>query len=492
LNYRQNEIDEFRCILVSLEPQVVFNWSENEAGKSALGRSARRKPRTGPARRQGALQARLVRLWQKLAAEKQAPALDRFLARELGRLDGLPRTDRLWLGDLITDGVRFGALTVFCESWRRDNTEIGVTPQERLAKHPLPAGPALWRRLTQLPVPIVFFWTFMRKRLTGTELPVIAAPGPGAAEIWKVMRETAPGSEAVAVRALWAGLPPSLQPLLQARAELSGWTAADLLGFCDRHALRPPVGLRVLQPGQLAALAAELQEAGFSVAGRSPSLAVRGSRGVYELAAYRQGVCEIQDRASQEIGDAVGVRPGQIVWDCCAGAGGKSLQLAAVMGGRGEVLATDLYDNKLQDLRKRAARANLTNIRTVVWDGLTLPDFGDAATAQGGFDRVLVDAPCSGSGTWRRNVDGRLRFETGPIANLAQVQQQLLALAAKAVRPGGQLVYATCSWLPQENEAVVAAFSAAHPRWRLLRQSLHGSPTADADTTFTGIVERPA
>ncbi len=467
-----------------------------------MGRSPRKKPRPGPAHRhrpanrqssgnrQAVLQDKLVFLWQKLAAERTPPALDRFLGKELGRLDGLPRTDRLWLGDLLTDAMRFGALTVFCEQWRRDGWLEETSVLARLDENPLPAGPELWRRLTRLPVGVIFYWTFMRKRLTGVEMPPVAPSGPGAGAIWKVMRETAADSKYVELRALWAGLPPALLPELKSRSDHSGWTKSQAIEFCDRHALRPPVGLRVLQPEHWASLQNELNAADFSVEGVCPSVAVRGPSGVYELAAYRQGVCDIQDRASQAIGDAVNAQPGDLIWDCCAGAGGKSLQLAAAVGEQGEVLATDLYDNKLRDLRKRAGRANLTNIRAVVWDGMQLPKFDKNVAAQGGFDRVLVDAPCSGTGTWRRNVDGRLRFERGPVDELVTLQNQLLVLAAQAVRPQGTLVYATCSWLVAENEAVVAGFCQSHTGWQLAHQAVHGSPTLDADTTFVAVIKR--
>ena len=454
-----------------------------------MGRSARNTPRPGPARRQGVLQDKLSHLWHKLAAAKQPPALDRFLARELGRLDGLPRAERLWLGDLLTDAVRFGPLTLFCERLRRDGWTPADEPLATLAAGPgHPIGDELWRRLARLPVPILFFWTFMRKRLAGSELPAIAPPGPGAAEVWKAMRETAPDTADVHLRALWAGLPPAVVPALLARTRLSGWSAADLLRFCDLQASRPPVGLRVLQPAQQAALRSELQAAGFAIEGHSPGLAVRGERGVYELASYRAGVFDIQDRASQAIGDAVAARPGDLIWDCCAGAGGKSLQLAAALQGRGLVIASDLYAQKLEDLRQRASRTGLRDIRCLAWDGCTPPDFGREVADHGGFDRVLVDAPCSGSGTWRRNVDGRLRFAAAPLDELAAVQSGLLAIAATTVRPGGRLVYATCSWLPGENEDVIAAFTRTHPQWRLASQAVHGAPRLDADTTFTAVL----
>jgi len=449
-----------------------------------LGRSASRKPRTGPARKQGTLQAKLVSLWHKLATPKQPPAIDRFLARELGRLDGLGRSDRLWLGDLLTDALRFGALTVFCESWRRDGWLPEVSAQDRLAMRAVPHGPELWQRLTRLPPPVVFFWTFMRKRLTGAELPAIAPPGPQATDVWRVLRTEAAACESLALRALWAGLPPDLVPLIKHRAQTSRWRPEQTYRFVDQHALRPPVWLRVLNPDDEDALLRELGAAEFTVQKVGPALRAQGAKGVFELPAYRRGTFEIQDLASQRIGEAVAARPGDLIWYCCAGAGGKSLQIAAEMRGRGTVCATDLHEGKLKDLRRRAKRAGFTNIKDKTWQGNKLPVFGDVPLKQVCWDRVLVDAPCSGSGTWRRNVDGRLRFKPDAVSEFTVVQRQLLSLTAPAVRPGGRLVYATCSWLPAENEEVCAAFLATHPQWRCEASGLAGSPDADSDTTF--------
>lgn len=459
---------------------------------NTLSRPPRKKNTRRPARQSPALQHHLVALWRKLTASRTPPACDRFLARELRRLDGLPRHDRLWLGDILTDTVRFAALTVFCESWRRSSYQPGTVVAERIEQAPGPAGAELWRRLARLPAPIVFYWTFMRKRLTGVEIPAIAPPGPAATEVWRAVRDQAPTSADLATRALWAGLPPGLTPLVAARATASGWSHDQTLNFIDRHARRSPIWLRLYQPTVLAALRTELAAAGFSVQVVGQALEVRGEKGVYELPSYRAGVFGVQDLASQGIGDAVGARPGDLIWDCCAGAGGKSLQLATALAGRGTVHATDIHEAKLKDLRLRAARTRLENIQPQKWDGTQVPDFGPVMRKQGGFDRVLVDAPCSGSGTWRRNVDGRLRLTGERPVHLIDLQQQLLAVGAAGVRPGGRLVYATCSWLTAENEDVCHNFLDSHPRWRQVSATLGGNPVSDSDTTFWAVFLCPA
>jgi len=437
------------------------------------------------------MQDQLVSLWHKMASHDHPPAIDRFLARELSKLDGLPRQDRLWLGDILTDAIRFGALTLFCETWRRDGWQAAEEACDRLTQHPTPIGPELWRRFSRLPAPIVFYWTFMRKRLTGGDLPAVSPPGPQANDVWRTMREQGPTAESLSLRALWSGLPSSLVPILTERAKISVWSSADTNRFLDQHALRPPVWLRILRPAAASNLRTELAEARFQFQEVGQAWSAQGEGGIFELPSYRAGNFDIQDFASQGIGDAVDAQPGDFVWDCCAGAGGKSLQLAAALEGAGTIMATDLHEGKLKDLRRRAKRAGFENITATVWDGKSVPDFGEQVRDRGGFDRILIDAPCSGSGTWRRNVDGRLRIMPDDLTRWTDVQSSLLELVKSALRPGGRLVYATCSWFPAENEDIVTTFMAANPDWNLDSQCLGGNPDANSDTTFWAVFQRP-
>ncbi|MDD3117705.1 MAG: RsmB/NOP family class I SAM-dependent RNA methyltransferase [Victivallales bacterium] len=193
---------------------------------------------------------------------------------------------------------------------------------------------------------------------------------------------------------------------------------------------------------------------------RIPTALCVGSTEVnlYHTAAFRAGQFEIQDISSQAIALACAPVPGERWWDPCAGAGGKTLALAAQLHNKGTVLAGDVRGYKLDDLRRRATRAGFSNIQCREWDGKPLRH-----KQQGKFDGVLVDAPCSCSGTWRRNPDARWTTDPAGIGELAALQREILAAAASGVKPGGVLVYATCSLLTAENELVVAAFLKQHP-----------------------------
>jgi len=176
-------------------------------------------------------------------------------------------------------------------------------------------------------------------------------------------------------------------------------------------------------------------------------------------AAFRDGLVEVQDEGSQLIALVTDARPGMRVADYCAGAAGKTLALAATMGNRGHIVACDVSAARLEGAGRRLRRAGVDNAER------HLLESGDKWRKRRGrsFDRVLVDAPCTGSGTWRRNPDARLRTGAADLAELVVKQSAILDEASDLVRPGGRLVYATCSLLPEEDEMQVESFLARHP-----------------------------
>lgn len=178
---------------------------------------------------------------------------------------------------------------------------------------------------------------------------------------------------------------------------------------------------------------------------------------LFETDAFRNGWVEVQDISSQCVGSVCAPKPGQRWLDYCAGAGGKTLQLAALMNNKGTLVAVDKRNWKLDDLKRRARRAGFSNIQPRQSEG----DF--PKVPQTSFDGVLVDAPCSCTGTWRRNPDARWSSSPEDIMTLAALQKDILSHAVKAVKPGGVLVYATCSFTVTENEDVAAWFLETYP-----------------------------
>lgn len=172
--------------------------------------------------------------------------------------------------------------------------------------------------------------------------------------------------------------------------------------------------------------------------------------------AYTQGMVELQDVSSQLVVEAAGVEPGMTVLDYCAGGGGKTLALAAAMQGEGRLMAWDVNPRRMADLPERARRAGAR---------VRLLEDAECAGLRAVCDLVLVDAPCSGTGAWRRKPDGKWRLTAAGLAGFPPLQDSILDAAAAKVRPGGTLVYATCSLLVQENEERARAFLARHPGW---------------------------
>ena len=187
---------------------------------------------------------------------------------------------------------------------------------------------------------------------------------------------------------------------------------------------------------------------------------------VYALKAFKEGLFEVQDEGSQLLGMLADAPPRK-VFDACAGAGGKTLQLAAQMKNRGEIYALDVDERRLEELKLRARRAGVHNVRIqAIAKGAEADE--QLVKWHGTAERVLVDAPCSGSGTWRRKPDARYRMTPEMLAEHVQIQKTLLARFAKLVKPGGRLVYGTCSLLREENEGVVEDFLSKNADFELV------------------------
>jgi len=173
----------------------------------------------------------------------------------------------------------------------------------------------------------------------------------------------------------------------------------------------------------------------------------------------------VQDEGSQLLGYLVAPKRSDMVVDFCAGAGGKTLLLGALMHSHGRLYAFDVSDKRLNNLKPRLKRSGLSNVHPQL---IAHEHDTKIKRLAGKIDRVLVDAPCSGLGTLRRNPDLKWRQTPEAIAELTVKQRAILDSAAKLVKAGGRLVYATCSILPEENEGIVEAFLAAHPEFELL------------------------
>jgi 16S rRNA (cytosine967-C5)-methyltransferase len=275
------------------------------------------------------------------------------------------------------------------------------------------------------------------------------------------------------------------------RLEVADWLLPRIDAAEWRALLEPaPLDLRVnllkaTREQASAALAAEHLET--TPTPHSPwGLRIASRRQVTTGPAFRNGLVEIQDEGSQLVAALVDARPGMRVVDLCAGAGGKTLALAMTMQNRGQLVACDVSAARLEGAVRRLRRAGVHNVERHL---LTTGDKW-LKRRTGTFDRVLVDAPCTGTGTWRRNPDARLHLTEADLAELLPKQAAILDQAAPLVRAGGRLIYATCSLLRDENEDQVTAFLARHAEFTA-GESLVVTPARHGtDGFFASILER--
>ena len=183
------------------------------------------------------------------------------------------------------------------------------------------------------------------------------------------------------------------------------------------------------------------------------ALVLKERANIFKTKAFQNGLFEVQDASSQRVADFLDVKPGMRVVDTCAGAGGKSLHLAALMENKGQIIALDIYGNKLKELKRRAKRAGAHNIETRDIDSTKV-----IKKLKNSADRVLIDAPCSGLGVLSRNPDAKWKLQPEFLDTIRETQQQILKDYSSIVKKGGKLLYATCSILPSENQKQVELF----------------------------------
>ena len=343
--------------------------------------------------------------------------------------------------------------------------------------------------LDKLATPTQHLLRYAAYLVTGDEQSAASAVGLAGLEVapyaWVI--------ELVAKPEALAG--PSQDPLdaLAAETSLPRWLAklwSEQLGFDETRALaaainkRAPLTVRTntlknTRDELIATLAAEGARVEPTLL--SPwGVTFTGRTNVFALKAFKAGLFEVQDEGSQLIALACGARPGQIVVDACAGAGGKTLALAAEMHNKGKLIGCDRDSRRLVEMKLRARRAGAHN-----WEARGVAEGPAGETRiddlRGNADAVLIDAPCSGLGALRRNPDARWRLDAAEVATFPPRQRQILERYAALVKPGGRLVYATCSINREENGDVRAAFEAAHPEF---------SPVPAAELLPGGLAEK--
>lgn len=215
-------------------------------------------------------------------------------------------------------------------------------------------------------------------------------------------------------------------------------------------------------------------------------LILKERRNIFTSPSFKDGLFEIQDGASQQVAPLLNLEPGLRVIDACAGAGGKTLHIAALMKNKGKIISMDIFERKLEELRKRCRRAGVDIVETrLIESAKTIKRLEKSA------DRVLLDVPCSGMGVLRRNPDSKWKMKPEELARLIEIQKQILADYSKMVKVGGRLVYATCSIIPSENEKQVQAFLKDHEtNWRFIEEHKFRPGEDGYDGFYAAVLER--
>lgn len=220
--------------------------------------------------------------------------------------------------------------------------------------------------------------------------------------------------------------------------------------------------------------------------GTTDGLILKERKNVFTTESFKAGYFEVQDGASQQAAVKLDPQPGERVIDACAGAGGKSLHIAALMRNKGKVIALDVHANKLEELRRRASRAGVDIIETRLIDSTKV-----IKRLEKSADRVLLDVPCTGLGVLRRNPDTKWKLTPEEVQRLLSTQKEILSSYSRMLKPGGRLVYATCSILPSENSKQVEQFLSEHSdEWSLIEQTQYWPGENGYDGFYIAVLER--
>lgn len=445
-----------------------------------------------------------ARLWQEYAEAPAPRQLDRWMSERLRAEKKFGSQDRKFYSDILFSSSRIVTTTLF----RRFLRESGVAndffhflklPVERCVElanmftEATDTEVRLWKAIKELSAKDLVEDAFSEMLLEAGSSVDIPAWRAHLQRQWE--GKTATDIEvqnSIPLLLLAHGIPSAWSTRFSHRVKCVGWTPEEVIRFLELQNERAPLWIRLNHIEKKPFVDEDLKSHGLNVEWleNGVSAIVSGVFGVYQCETFKSGFFEVQDRASQQIAESVAARPGEKVWDTCAGGGGKSVALASALQGKGALYATDIRTHKLEEAKRRCQRAGFHNIRTLQWDGREPPAFGKEVHIQNGFDAVLVDAPCSSSGTWRRNPDARLRVsDTHGFSELNTLQLHLLTEAARFVRPGGRLVYGTCSWCYEENEAVADSFlDSQKGSFRRFGEGeaarLFGGSSQDSDTMF--------
>lgn len=442
----------------------------------------------------------LYRLWSKVVSQESLPQIDRWLAQEFAKNTKYGSRDRRWYSEAMFAGIRYGYFALFCEEYYKTslkNLTLNLSEFINEFSNSYFDEKSILNGLAQIETERLYIWIRLRY-LLAKEFPESSNfklnDDNYANEkiFFNNFTEQLKLQSFLTANLIFLSIPLWYHSFFNERFLVSNWYEEQQLKFFNALESRPPMWIRLNDIAKSLEVLTDLVKEGYNASEYSPGIIklteVKG--GIFALKSFRNGLFEIQDLASQQIGQQVQVKAGQFVWDSCAGGGGKTQQIASLLNNKGVIYASDIREYKLEELKKRAKKSGYYNIRCIKWEGKSLPSFSKEVENKNGFDWVLVDAPCSSSGTWRRNPDSKYRISHKNLKDLVDLQFNILQNASLAVRDNGYLVYSTCSWICDENEKIIEKFLKRNEQFVLKEQKMLGSPFENADSMFVGIMQR--
>ncbi len=441
--------------------------------------------------------SQVFKLWEKLISLTSLPQLDHFLAQEFSKNKSFGSKDRKVYSELIFAGIRHGYFALFCHEIHTNKKNIDIFFDDFCKKYS--DFSIFFQEIKKIPSVHFFSWVFLRYCENNQVTPEISSLFSEISQekhaFFKNILNFADGleqksDENLKWKMLYFSIPPHYFKYLKHKIESKH--CSFLNTYFNNLDSRPPLWIRLNHISKQKDVFEELTAQGFQWHEHdNGAIEVKGAKGIYNLKSFQNGFFEVQDFASQTLGLQMPWKPKQSIWDCCAGGGGKTMQLASFLQNKGVIYASDIREYKLEEIKKRARRAGFFNIRCMPWDGQTFPKFPIEVTKNSGFNGVFVDAPCSSSGTWRRNPDAKYRFKIENLSDLNCLQVSLLSKASEMVAAGGHLVYATCSWFVEENEQVVRNFLQNNSSFEFVSELNPGfDDSTDSDSMYVAVLRK--
>ncbi len=406
----------------------------------------------------------LLELWENWI-QSGLGQLDRFLAKEWQRFPQCGKGDRRQLSDVMFRAVRLSSYYAYSRYQKIQKQDIAPISEHEITQledlHDSGKS-SQWKSYLMM-------WDskdwFAKLR-----------------EIWELKEEQWVLGES-SVLSIW---PVRWNTLWNERVAQSLWSKQESETFLSLQHHRPRTWWRIPR-GDIQKIVQSLVDQDITCGIEQNTLWTQSHKQLQKLPEMVQVAAFPMDWASQQLVHMLDLQKGFAVWDVCCGGGGKSLVIAEKIGKQGLLLASDLREYKLKEVQARFQQTitrDRPKLEIRCHDATqVLPD----STTK--WDRILVDAPCSGSGTWRRQSDGIWRCPPEEIADLTELQLKILEQASRALKIGGKILYGTCSWFVQENEAVIDAFLVRNPEFECLKQQMFGNPWMDSDALFGAVLQ---